>query len=156
MLSEVPDFYLKNRTVQKLLESVEDERKNLENSILALEQFLDLPENNIFENGDNAVEVLDEKFRERAMEACRRPGCFGETNYVQGLTIAGQQYLYTAELSYNRLDRQFYYVDDFESYLTFIEPITESEVDTILYRENGNSRLRMMLQEYKELKGWTR
>ncbi len=81
---------------------------------LALEIFLDRPENNVFDTLDAAEIAIEGKLENRAENACEGSYCHGEREYKQAFTVAGESYMATLTADYNRHDKKYYYIDETE------------------------------------------
>jgi hypothetical protein len=98
---------------------VKDARRALQNSVIELENFVDDPDNNVFDTVDGAKWELEARFRERAHAACEGSYNYGEATYAQGFsTKDGKHWMFKLEVEYSRHDKTYYYIDRAEATVT--------------------------------------
>lgn len=149
------EFYKKNAKYQIWASEIQKLEAELEGAKETLEKLVDDPDVNRFESADEAFAVLDDKFLDRAKEACEGSYNVGEESYRQECFIDGVPFLYILTPEYNRHDRQYYYVESWDSEL---EPkkseISKEDLEIMLATVEPNSKIEQLMTEFKEIKGW--
>ena len=103
-----------NEKLQQLQQNIVDKAKELELAKQTLRAYEDSPERNIYSSLDEAEGNLTEKLFSQAREDCVGRGNFGAESYEQEFSVLGKKYLATMTFEYNRLDKQYYYIDESE------------------------------------------
>ena len=78
----------------------------------ALQNFLDLPENNVYVDLPTAIKLVVRKLQEKAFNDCEGAGNCGLESYEQLFIVNGDTYLGTLYCEYNRHDKTYYYIED--------------------------------------------
>ncbi len=86
-------------------------KKNLSDAETALEAFLDLPENNVFDDLAKACRAIERKLEDKAFQACEGANNFGMNQYSQIFIVGDKRYLGVSNFEYNRHDKTYYYID---------------------------------------------
>lgn len=98
-------------TKEQLEAAVKVAEKDLAAAKFALEFYLDSPENNTFEDLEEAREEIEYKLCEKAGEDCEGSYNCGAEVYEQEFIVQGIHYLGTLYCEYNRHDKTYYYLD---------------------------------------------
>ena len=83
-------------------------------ALKALEDFERDPKGNVFGSLEDAESTLHEALRERAGEDCEGSHNCGASEYRQGFFVGGAEYVAIASVEYNRHDKTYYYVEEFD------------------------------------------
>lgn len=96
---------------EALKAAIEEAKKNLAAAEQALEDFIALPQNNVFASLDDACAELEDRLRGQASQDCEGSYNCGADEYVQQFIV--DEILYEGKLTveYNRHDKTYYYVD---------------------------------------------
>lgn len=86
-----------------------------------LQDFDDLPENNIFDDFEKGCWLVEAKLEGKASDACEGSHCYGLDHYEQEFIVNGVHYLGELSVEYNRHDKTYYYVDGTEFTVTEIK-----------------------------------
>jgi hypothetical protein len=118
------NFYKFNERVIAEQAYIKELEKLLKDRKTELEAIIDAPELNVFSNMDEAECILQDKFMDRAEEACEGAYNVGKPQYIQEFTVEGDsnRYRFVIDIEYNRHDKTYYYIDG-EDYR--VETITE-------------------------------
>lgn len=101
-------------TKDDLVAAVKDAAAVLEAAQIALETFVRAPDNNIFQSLPEAEGILYEMLRDRAAADCEGSYNCGASEYRQGFFVTGKQWWAIATVEYNRHDKTYYYVEEFD------------------------------------------
>lgn len=82
----------------------------------ALYKFMQLPENNRYDDLEVAKAWIYERLYEQATEDCEGSYNCGNEEYKQKFMVAGKTYEATMTLEYNRHDKTYYYIDEITSF----------------------------------------
>lgn len=69
-------------------------------------------QNNVYESLDEAEDVLMSQFENEAYEDCEGSGNCGAEEYTQDFIVDGKEYTAIGNFSYDRHDKQYYYIDE--------------------------------------------
>jgi hypothetical protein len=83
-------------------------------ALAALEAFERDPINNVFKTLEDAEISLEESMRDIASGDCEGSYNCGRSEYRQGFFVGGVQYVAIAQVEYNRHDKTYYYVEEFD------------------------------------------
>jgi len=150
-------FYKKDLAFQQAEAELTQLISQVELKKVLIEKMVDDPEFNRFKNADEAYDVLDDKFLDRAREACEGSYNIGQDVYTQECFLNGVPYIYTMSIEYNRHDKEFYYLDGWDSsFEPKSPPITEKDVQALINLPDTtlDPRFKQILEEYRGLKGW--
>lgn len=103
-------------TKQQLESNIQLCKTELAAAEQALVDFMELPENNIFDDMDTAESILYEILRGRARQDCEGSYCCGNKEYSQKFMVGEKTYEATMTLEYNRHDKTYYYIDEITSF----------------------------------------
>ena len=78
----------------------------------ALQNFIDLPENNVYADLPTAIDTVTNKLEEKAFNDCVGAGNCGLESYEQLFIVNEDTYLGTLYCEYNSHDKTFYYIED--------------------------------------------
>lgn len=101
-------------TKDELVLAVKNATAVLETAQIALETFVRAPENNVFLSLLEAEATLYETLRDRASDDCEGSHNCGASEYRQGFFVDGKQWWAIATVEYNRHDKTYHYVDEFD------------------------------------------
>lgn len=76
-----------------------------------LDELLMSVEGNTFDTLEEAEGAIEDMLRGKASDACEGSYCYGLDQYTLKFKAAGELYLATLDVEYNRHDKQYYYVD---------------------------------------------
>ena len=107
--------------LKSLVTLAQQELTKAQHTVIAFES---LPENNIFDSVTEAESYFENKLRSCANEDCEGSYNCGSDEYSQEFIVGGTHYMAVARVEYNRHDKMYYYIDEFE--LT-IEEITQAK-----------------------------
>jgi len=97
---------------QELEASVANAKAALETAEAALQAFNDAPENNRFDNLDEALAQVENDLRSQAYDDCQGAYNCGDDSYSKEFYVGDTLYRGTAEFEYNRHDKTYYYIDE--------------------------------------------
>lgn len=100
--------------IEQLRRDVTNARYALNNCVEALSQAMQDITNHIYENFDEAEYALMGIFESEAHDDCEGSGNCGADTYCQDFIVDGVEYKGMGDFEYNRLDKQFYFVEDSE------------------------------------------
>lgn len=98
-------------TKQELELSVANAKSALATAEAALQAFNDAPENNRFDNLDDALAQIEDDLRILAYDDCQGAYNCGADSYSKEFYVGETLYRGTAEFEYNRHDKTYYYID---------------------------------------------
>lgn len=101
-------------TKEELTAAAQHSKKVFEAATLALELFERDPKNNVFESVVKAEGELEDVLRGRAAADCEGSYNCGNDEYRQGFFVDGVEYVAIASVEYNRHDKTYYYVEEFD------------------------------------------
>jgi len=101
-------------TKEELTAAVQQSKKVFEAATLALELFDRDPKNNVFESLAKAEYELGDALRDRASADCEGSYNCGAEEYRQGFFVDGVEHVAIASVEYNRHDKTYYYVEEFD------------------------------------------
>jgi len=101
-------------TKDELLVAVEDTKTAHDAAVKALEDFERDPKNNVFESLAKAEYELEDVLRDRASADCEGSYNCGAEEYRQGFFVDGVEHVAIASVEYNRHDKTYYYVEEFD------------------------------------------
>lgn len=104
---------------EQLESAVKAAEEDLFKAKQALEEFLDSPENNVFDNLEEACGEIEDKLCEKAGEDCEGSYNCGLEEYSQEFIVNGVHYVGTLKCEYNRHDKTYYYLEEYK--FTFAE-----------------------------------
>lgn len=100
-------------TTKDLLEAnVKAAQEALVNAQAELEAWKYAPENNQFNDLDEAVGLIEDALRDRAHADCEGSHNCGNDSYTQEFIVSGVRYLGTLSCEYNRHDKTYYYLEE--------------------------------------------
>jgi hypothetical protein len=99
---------------QRLVQAVFDANAKLAFAQIDLIHFDESIENNVYESKEEAEDYLTEELLERARKDCEGSYNCGHEQYTQDFIVNGYPYRATLEVEYNRHDKTYYYVDEYE------------------------------------------
>lgn len=99
-------------TKQELEASVANAKASLANAEAALQAFNDAPENNRFDNLDDALAQVEDDLRGQAYDDCQGAYNCGNDTYSKDFYVGDTLYRGTAEFEYNRHDKTYYYIEE--------------------------------------------
>lgn len=99
-------------TKQELELSVANAKSALATAEAALQAFNDAPENNRFDNLDDALAHIEDDLRQQAYDDCQGAYNCGEDSYSKEFYVGDTLYRGTAEFEYNRHDKTYYYIEE--------------------------------------------
>lgn len=97
-----------------LLATVEMARQALTNAEDALAVFDALPANNVYGTLESAEVKVENMLLHRAHEDCEGSHNCGAPAYTQEFIVAGVHYIGTLTVQYNRHDKTYYFIDEYE------------------------------------------
>lgn len=103
-----------NEQIKVLTDRVTTAEKQLEEAKDNLAVAEALPENNVFEALDTAEGTMYERLADRAGLACEGSYNCGKPQYIQMFYVKDKLYMAVADVEYNRHDKTYYYVDEFD------------------------------------------
>jgi hypothetical protein len=74
--------------------------------------FEEAPENNVYDTLEDAKKAIKGRLYCYAEQDCEGSHCCGDEEYTQEFTVAGEKYIATLKVDYNRHDKTYYYIDD--------------------------------------------
>ena len=80
-----------------------------------------LPENNTFDDYQDACRNIEGKLASMAHADCEGSYCYGADEYEQEFIVKGKQYLGKLTVQYNRHDKTYYYVDETDFTVTALD-----------------------------------
>ena len=98
----------------ELVQAVKDARANLAVAEAAVEAWDDMPENNVFASMEEAESKVENALLKRARNDCEGAHNCGAETYTRGFIVDGVAYIGTLSVEYNRHDKTYYYVDEYE------------------------------------------
>ncbi|MFM0165692.1 hypothetical protein PQR39_35350 [Paraburkholderia sediminicola] len=98
----------------ELSAAVQSTKAAYDAAVQALEAFERDPKNNVFESVEDAEVTLREALRELAGADCEGSHNCGASEYRQGFFVGGVEYVAIANVGYNRHDKTYYYVEEFD------------------------------------------
>lgn len=99
--------------IRQHLENVVDAaRASLRSAESALLSWDSLPENNVYDSLEEALEDIEDTLRDRASADCEGSHNFGEDTYTQEFKVGSIIYRATLSCEYNRHDKRYYYLDE--------------------------------------------
>lgn len=98
-------------TKQELELSVSNAKAALATAEASLQAFNDAPENNRFDNLDDALSHVEDDLRQQAFDDCQGAYNCGADSYSKEFYVGETLYRGTAEFEYNRHDKTYYYID---------------------------------------------
>lgn len=101
-------------TREQLVADVEGKKCGLKYAEDKLAEFDQAPENNRFETEDDAEGALYEMLRDRAHADCEGSYNCGNSEYEQGFFVGDQEYVAVAKVEYNRHDKMYYFIEEFD------------------------------------------
>lgn len=107
---------------EQLEASVKAAEKDLASAKFALECYLDSPENNVFDDLEEACWKIEEKLCDKAREDCEGSYNCGSEYYEQEFIVNGVHYIGTLKCEYNRHDKTYYYLEERE--FSYVEKVT--------------------------------
>lgn len=100
-------------TTKKELElSVTNAKAALATAEAALQAFNDAPENNRFDDLDDALGTIEDQLRDLAFADCQGAYNCGADYYRKEFYVGDTLYRGTAEFEYNRHDKTYYYIEE--------------------------------------------
>lgn len=96
----------------ELEQAVKTARRNLEYAESALKHFISAPENNVFDNLEQAMSVLANRLNNQAEMDCAGSNNCGAKEYEQEFIVDGIHYNGKLIVEYNRHDKTYYYVEE--------------------------------------------
>jgi len=108
----------KEETIQALTLAIKEAKDQLTSAEQALEDFNSLAWNNTFETLEDAESVLIEKLWAKASADCEGSYNCGCDEYEQEFIVQGEHYVGTLRVEYNRLSKQYYFVEHTEFTIT--------------------------------------
>jgi hypothetical protein len=99
---------------EELIAAVKQTGEAYDAAKLALELFERDPKNNVFESLAKAEYELEDVLRDRASADCEGSYNCGADEYRQGFFVDGVEYVAIASVEYNRHDKTYYYVEEFD------------------------------------------
>jgi hypothetical protein len=101
-------------TKEELQAAVESTKAAHVSAVKDLEAFERDPKNNVFESLEDAQVTLEESMRDIASADCEGSHNCGAPEYRQGFFVGGIEYVAIANVEYNRHDKTYYYVEEFD------------------------------------------
>lgn len=98
------------KTLKATFRSLEEELQEAE---FNLHQALSSAEYNNFSSLDEAESILYDELHSQAVNDCEGMHNFGSDQYTQPFSVGDKQYIAVANVEYNRHDKTYYYVDNF-------------------------------------------
>lgn len=80
-----------------------------------------LPENNTFDDYQDACWIIEAKLSDMASNDCEGSHCYGADEYQQEFIVNGKHYLGKLAVQYNRHDKTYYYVDETDFTVTALD-----------------------------------
>ena len=96
-----------------LVDAINVAKINLAAAEGALESFDEAPENNQYDTLEDAGE-LEDILLEKASKDCEGSYNCGDESYEREFIVQGKHYLAILDVEYNRHDKTYYYVDEYE------------------------------------------
>lgn len=103
-------------TKEQLQSDIDNCKEKLAEAEKALEVFMQLAENNVFDDMDAAKDAMYTLLEGRAGEACEGSYNCGREKYTQLFMVGDKTYEATMTLEYNRHDKTYYYIDEVTSF----------------------------------------
>lgn len=100
------------KTKEELINKVKSAEIALFSAKEALQNFLDLPENNVYVDLLTATKLVERKLQEKAFNDCEGADNCGLESYEQLFMVNDDTYLGTLYCEYNRHDKTYYYIED--------------------------------------------
>lgn len=97
---------------QALLDNIKYAEAQVINAKSTLDEFDALPENNTFDDYQDACWIIEAKLSDMASNDCKGSHCYGADEYKQEFIVNGKHYLGKLTVQYNRHDKTYYYVDE--------------------------------------------
>ncbi|MFM0503919.1 hypothetical protein [Paraburkholderia caffeinilytica] len=101
-------------SLEELIATVKQTSEAHDAAKLALELFERDPQNNVFESLAKAEYELEDVLRHRASADCEGSYNCGAEEYRQGFFVDGVEYVAIATVEYNRHDKTYYYIEEFD------------------------------------------
>lgn len=100
-------------TIKAELEaSVANAKSALATAEAALQAFNDAPENNRFDDLNDALGAIEDQLRDLAFADCQGAYNCGDDFYSKDFYVGDKLYRGTAEFEYNRHDKTYYYIEE--------------------------------------------
>lgn len=96
----------------ELERAIQDAKKNLESAQAELSAYDSLPENNRFDDLDDALGTIEDQLRDLAFADCQGACNCGDASYSKEFYVGDTLYRGTAEFEYNRHDKTYYYIEE--------------------------------------------
>lgn len=90
---------------------IQKAKKALEDAQSALSEWDSMPENNRFDDLDDALGTIEDQLRDLAFSDCQGAYNCGAESYSKEFYVGDTLYRGTAEFEYNRHDKTYYYID---------------------------------------------
>lgn len=103
-------------TKEWLQSDIDHCRVELEAAEYRLAKFMQLPENNRYDNLELAEASMYEILENRASQDCEGSYNRGNEEYKQKFMVGNKTYEATMKLEYNRHDKTYYYIDEITSF----------------------------------------
>jgi hypothetical protein len=103
-----------NDQTKLLKDRVQVAKAQLRRAKADLEAAEALPKNNVFESLEEAEDELYEKLEDKANNDCEGAHNCGAREYIQLFYVDKTLYKAIATVEYNRHDKTYYYVDEFD------------------------------------------
>lgn len=97
---------------QHLENAVVDARASLSSAEAALLAWDSLPENNVYDSLEEALEDIEDTLRKQASADCEGSHHVGEDTYEQSFKVGSRTYTATLTCEYNRHDKRYYYLEE--------------------------------------------
>lgn len=101
-------------TREELVSKVNQARLELTEANRALDVWDTDPVNHRYESLEDAEGTLYEFLRDQASTDCEGSYNCGSDEYTQECFVGDKAYIASAKVEYNRHDKQYYYVDEFD------------------------------------------
>jgi hypothetical protein len=101
-------------TREQLIQAINDAEAALNAAKGALDDFDSRAENNVFADLETAEDEMTDKLVGMASDDCEGAGSVGCDEYTAEFTVDGVVYIGTLTVEYNRHDKTYYYVDEYE------------------------------------------
>lgn len=95
-----------------LVDNIADIERKLAEARATLVAFDALPENNTFDDYEQACASIEGELEHQAHSDCEGSYNLGDDVYEQEFIVNGKHYLGKLEVEYNRHDKTYYYVDE--------------------------------------------
>ena len=108
-------------TKQEIEQEISAARSALAKAELALESFMAVAKNNVFDDLETAVGKIEAILYQRADEDCEGSHNCGDESYTQGFYVGDVEYVMTGTFEYNRHDKTYYYIESSEFEYKIVE-----------------------------------